>query len=58
MPASDEFPEEQLMSFEIMKENISEHPVLKLPLANKPFMLDTDSSAYQLIVTLLQQQED
>lgn len=35
--------------------DLVETPVLELLVSNRPFLLDTDSSAYQIGVTLLQQ---
>lgn len=51
-------PEEQCKSFESLKASLVKPPVLGLPIANGALMIETDSSAYQLGVKLLQQQHD
>ena len=50
--------ERQMESFEILKAAFLEPPVLALPKLGKPYMLDTDASAYQLGCVLLQEQEN
>ena len=48
---------EQLEAFEQIKVALVSPPVLSLPQYGKPIMIDTDASAYQLGVALLQQQD-
>ena len=50
--------EDQVKSFEDLKAALCSPPVLALPIRDRPYMLDTDSSAYQAGVVLLQQQDD
>ena len=50
--------EKQLQAFETLKGKLISAPILKLPKANLPFMIDTDASDYQIGCTLLQQHED
>ena len=45
-------------AFETLKRNLVTPPILGLPKANRPYMMDTDASAYQLGATLLQQQNE
>lgn len=46
-------PDKQLRVFQELKKALSEPPVLTLPVAHRPFILDTDSSAYQTCLTIL-----
>ena len=48
----------QTNAFETLKTILVSPPVLHLPKAGRPFMIDTDASAYQLGATLLQQQNE
>ena len=50
--------EDQVKSFEDLKAALCSPPILALPMRKGPYMLDTDSSAYQAGVVLLQQQDD
>ena len=45
-------------AFEELKERLTSPPVLVLPKRDRPFMIDTDASAYQLGAVLLQQQDE
>ena len=45
-------------AFETVKRKLVTPPILGLPKANHPCMIDTDASAYQLGATLLQQQNE
>ena len=47
---------DQLQAFETLKRKLVTPPILRLPKTNKPYMIDTDASAYQLGATLLQKQ--
>lgn len=47
-------PKEQFHAFQALKQTLLEPPVLALPVSNKNFLLDTDSSPFQIGVTLLQ----
>ncbi len=44
-------------AFETLKRKLISPPVLALPKRGRPYMIDTDASAYQLGATLLQQQD-
>ena len=48
----------QMEAFETLKERLISPPILALPKAGRPYMIDTDASAYQLGATLLQQQDE
>ena len=50
--------EEQLSSFEELKARLTAPPILALPKANRPYMIDTDASAYAIGAVLLQQQDE
>ena len=50
--------EKQRSAFDSLKEALVRPPVLALPVAGRPFMIDTDASAYQVGATLLQQQDE
>ena len=50
--------EAQLQAFEHLKKCMIALPILALPPHGKPYMIDTDASAYQLGCTLLQEQEE
>ena len=49
---------EQTKAFETLKTRLIWPPVLALRKAGRPYMIDTDASAYQLGATLLQQQDE
>ena len=49
--------DEQLRAFETLKERLTSPPVLALPKIGRPYVVDTDASAYQLGCALLQQQD-
>ena len=48
----------QMEAFETLKERLISPPIPALPKAGRPHMIDTDASAYQLGVALLQQQDE
>ena len=48
----------QLEAFETLRERLSTPPVLALPKPGRPFLIDTDASAYQLGAALLHQQDE
>ena len=50
--------EEQLRSFEELKARLTAPPILALPKATRPYMIDTDASAYAIGAVLLQQQDE
>lgn len=50
--------DEQLQAFEALKISLVEPHVVVLPVANRPFLLDKDSSTNKVGVTLLRQQDD
>ena len=49
---------DELEAFETLKRKIITPPIVGLPKANRPYMIDTHASAYQLGATLLQQQNE
>ena len=49
---------DELEAFETLKRKLVTPPILGLPNANRPYMIDTDASAYQLGAKLLQQQNE
>ena len=49
---------DELDAFKTLKRKLVAPPILGLPKANSPYMIDTDASAYQLGATLLQQQNE
>ena len=49
---------EQKKAFETLKARLISPPVLALPKAGRPYMIDTDASAYRICATLLQQQDE
>ena len=49
---------EELEAFETLKPKLVTPPILGLPKANRPYMIETDASAYQIGATLLQQQKE
>ena len=49
---------DELEAFETLKRKFVTPPILGLPKANRPYMIDTDASAYQLGATLLQHQNE
>lgn len=50
-------PDEQKQAFQALKQSLVEHSVLVLPEAKHPFLLDTDSSTYQIGVTVPQKRK-
>ena len=50
--------DKQLEAFEHLKSRLTTPPILSLPKKNRPFMIDTDASKYQLGAALLQQQNE
>ena len=50
--------DEQTMAFETLKARLISPPIPALPKTGRPYMIDTDASAYQLGVTLPQQQDE
>ena len=48
----------EMTAFETLKEKLVKPPILTLPKANRPLILDTDACDLQLGCVLLQQQED
>ena len=50
--------EEQRNPFETLKARLISPPILALLKAGRPYMIDTDASAYQLGAMLLQQQDE
>ena len=64
MLRKDEEPEwenptdELTRAFETLKTRLISPPILALPKAGRPYMIDIDASAYQLGATLLQQQDE
>ena len=50
--------EEQLRSFEELKARLTSPPILALFKANRPYMIDTDASAYAIGAVPLQQQDE
>ena len=50
--------DEELEAFETLKQRMTSPPVLALPRHGKPYIVDTDASAYQLGCALLQEQDD
>ena len=46
---------DELEAFETLKRKLFTPPILGLPKANRPYMIETDASAYQLGATLSQQ---
>ena len=57
-PDWDSPTKDELEAFETLKRKLVAPPILGLPKANRPYMIDTDASAYQLGATLLQQQNE
>ena len=49
---------DDLEAFETLKRKLDTSPILGLPKANIPYMIDTDASANQLGATLLQRQNE
>lgn len=49
--------QEQLDALQTLKYRLASPPVLTLPVADRPFMIDTDASAYSVGAVLLQQQD-
>ena len=56
-PSWDNPEPEAVEAFETLKRKLISPPVLALPKRGRPYMIDTDASAYQLGATLLQQQD-
>ena len=50
--------DEQTKAFETLKARLISPPILALPKASRPYMIDTEASSYQLGAALLQQQDD
>ena len=50
--------DEQTKAFETLKARLISPAILALPKAGRPYMIDTNASAYQLGATLLQQQDE
>ena len=50
--------DEQTKSFETLKTQLISPPILALPKAVRPYMIDTDASAYQLGAALLKKQDE
>ena len=50
--------EEQLRSFEGLKAQLTAPPILALPKTNRPYMIDTDASAYAIGAVILQLQDE
>ena len=57
-PDFDNPSDDQMRAFETLKERLTSPPVLALPKTGRPYIVDTDASAYQLGSALLQQQDD
>ena len=57
-PDFDNRTELQLQAFEALKERMVSPPILELPRYGRPYMIDTNASAYQLSCTLLQEHEE
>jgi len=57
-PDWDDPSPEQLEAFEALKGRLTSPPILGLPMKDRPFMIDTDASSYQLGASLLQQQDE
>ena len=49
---------EELEPFETLQRKLFTPPIRRIPKANRPYMIDTDASAYHLGATLLQQQNE
>ena len=56
-PNFDDSTEAQLQAFETLKERMINPPILELPRHSRPYMIDTDASAYYLGCTLLQEHD-
>ena len=50
--------DEQTKEFETIKARLISPPILALPKAGLPYMIDKEAIAYQLGATLLQQQDE
>ena len=57
-PDWDSSTNDELDAFGTLKRKLVAPPILGLPKAYRPYMIDTDASAYQLGATLLQQQNE
>ena len=57
-PDLEPFDEAQRGAFELLKQALSEPPVLRLPQQDLPYSVDTDSSAYQIGCALMQTYPD
>ena len=57
-PDYDNPTEAQLKAFEDLKARMIAPPILALPRYGRPYMIDTDASAYQLGCTLLQEHDE
>lgn len=47
---------EEMDAFKKLKKNMAKQPILRLPKWEAPYMVDTDSSKYELGAVLLQEQ--
>ena len=56
-PTWDDPKLEAIEAFEMLKSMLISPPIIALPKKGRPYMIDTDASAYQLGATLLQQQD-
>ena len=56
-PTWDDPKPEVVEAFDTLKRKLISPPILALPKKDRPYMIDTDASAYQLGATLLQQQD-
>ena len=50
--------EGQWRAFQELKARLTSPPILALPKANRPYMIDTDASAYAVGAVLLKQQDE
>ena len=57
-PDLEPFDEAQRGAFELLKQALSEPPVLRLPQKDLPYSVDTDASAYQIGCALMQTYPD
>ena len=56
-PDHDNTTAAQIQAFEDLRSQMIAPPILALPLYGRPYMIDTDASAYQLRCTLLQEHD-
>ena len=57
-PDWDSRTKDELEAFETLKRKLVTPPILGIPKVNRPYVIDTDASAYQLGATLSQQQNE